>query len=143
MQKIVDLPNGRLLMVKVPKTSKDHWVMPVLYKDITCMLWFNDHYGHDGMCEKMLPPGSWQLLGKLEGITEEQANGIVQHKSWREVSYTPGVGYQTSGRGHAYKNYLSDTGLQYTAKESLQSLITSNGFNPDETVLLFEPSSIK
>lgn len=66
-----------------------------------------------------LPPGSWQLLGRVSEISEEVAATLVER--W------------DSGIWNDYSRHLARVN---TATESLASLLRSHGFEPEETVLL-------
>lgn len=134
MQKIVDLPNGRLLMVKVPTIAFGLDVNT--YANSAELMYMLDIAEVTDSCSsdetlitKPIPFGRWQLLGRPGEITEEKARGIVEQQR--------GGGYF---KNYEMKGSLANYGtfILPTSKESLQSLITSNGFNPDETVLLFE-----
>lgn len=61
-----------------------------------------------------LPPGSWEKLGRLEYLTEEQARGIVES----------GTGWYGSWFNYETETFVSNT--CYTALESLHSLLKAN-----------------
>jgi hypothetical protein len=71
-----------------------------------------------------LPPGNWQLICMARDTSEEMAKGIV-----------------TTGLNGLYKNY--DTWIDMSgfedydkAVDSLRSLLTSHGLNPETTLLI-------
>lgn len=123
-QATVKLPSGDFCFQEVPKKAKDFWIMPIVSRNSTRMLYFNDHYGHDGMCEKMLPSGSWQLLGAdPTQLTEEEAGEIVE--SWMSVF----------GNNRVYQIYPDAIPKCRTATASLDSLAASLGISKPYCVL--------
>lgn len=73
-----------------------------------------------------LPPGSWQILGRPEEITEEQWKGIV------DTYPDDGCG------GFAYMDYTSCVNGFETAKESGLDLLKSKGLNPESIIILIK-----
>lgn len=73
-----------------------------------------------------LPAGNWQIICTTKEITEEVAKGIV-----RELPV-----------GQRWMNYNGDYPVWWhTAKESLRSLVTSKGFNPESNYLIIKKVS--
>jgi lysyl-tRNA synthetase class I len=73
----------------------------------------------------ILPPGSWQLLGTTDSLTEEQKEELVERISmacnwWRNYVLTP-----------QYYEYLCDS-----ADKSWQSLLTANGIKGVRAILI-------
>ena len=114
-----------ILVVEVPEKAHNFWIMPILYKDITCQLRFDDHWGHDGTCEKTLVPGNWQFLSKGNEITPEQCAEIME-----------------SGEGKFGIEWYNDYSFQpkkffaVPPLESFQSFLKSNNYTPEKVVIL-------
>lgn len=68
-----------------------------------------------------LPSGSWQILGRLDEITEEQAKGIVQS--------------HTVYGSELYRNYETN-GFSVTAIESLHSTLKANQIDGNPLLLI-------
>lgn len=114
--------NGReFLFVEVPEDATDFSIIGCISGQSTCMLYFDRHYGHDGLCEKVLPPGSYRILCKASEAGEEQAREIVEYRN--NVS-----------RG--YVDYQKSSWLFTKATESLHSLILSLGMEVNRVIIL-------
>lgn len=109
----------------------DIYCMPIpdKYAQINIDPVFNELYwwSHEGIETTIpLPQGNWQIICTTKEITEEQAKGIV-----RELPV-----------GQRWHNYNGDYPVWWhTAKESLRSLVTSKGFNPESNYLIIKKVS--
>lgn len=75
-----------------------------------------------------LPPGSWSILGKGEQLSEEQCKEIVGKEYFEDDSEHWFV-YEKGGKIKSDLFYA-------TATESGHSLLASNGFEPNKTLIL-------
>ncbi len=71
---INDLPEGSMNFRIYNNSDKLYFDNPT--KDIASIYFRNWHIGN----EVDLPIGKWQILGKSENITEEQANNMMPYK---------------------------------------------------------------
>ncbi len=123
--------NGReFLFVEVPEDATDFSIIGCISGQSTCMLYFDRHYGHDGLCEKVLPPGSYRILCKASEAGEEESKEVVEKVSgWsKELFY--GYGAKCSD----YRDIV-DSAFD-TATESLHSLILSLGMEVNRVIIL-------
>lgn len=81
-----------------------------------------------------LPVGKYELVDKASSISEEQARGMVDKQRVK----TAFVGQKGEAIfGTLYTNYESRNDTRFdTALASLQSWVRSEGFNPEETVIV-------
>lgn len=70
-----------------------------------------------------LPPGNWQLICTTKEVTEEQAKGIVEREEGE------------------FKDYECDEAVYMYAANSLRSLLTSKGLDPNKNYLLIKKVS--
>lgn len=97
---IVDLPEGWKF---VPGKTENRFEGPYTSTSVA-----GEHIGRQKVF--YLPHGDWQLLGKLEDVSEDVADSIVE---WFETE-------------QYYKNYLHEGWISdISAKESFKSLIES------------------
>lgn len=90
---------------------------------LQCTIWDNDGLPEDSSMQYDLPSGNWQILGRANEITEEQAKEIVK----------------CTGKT-IYKDYANSyMGLSmsvFTALESFQSLLTANNITENQLILI-------
>lgn len=120
----IELSTGTLLVVDVQDSAKEFCIVPIVSRDSTQMLYFNDKYGHDGKCEKVLPPGHWQLLGHPSEITGEVWGKVVERYGI--------VGWRNYKVESQYEELLKQSPL-----ESGLSLCAAHGIKETD-VLLFK-----
>jgi hypothetical protein len=129
---------GNILLVKVPKGAngfelwKEYHIKGV-YKNPG--VGYNHPDPEINWEETELPPGRWQLL---RSCTADQ----LTEEDWRKIVDWYGVGdgsIDEAGVGDTFFCY-DDTEFCYdTAVESGLSLIRSQGMEPEETVVLYNP----
>lgn len=114
-----------LIAVEVPEGSYNHMIH--FNKTFECWHNFNEESeGHEDYFVD-LPPGSYTPIGLLSDVTEEQAVGLVEiYDDEHECCIW-------------YKDYFNTGYGVDTALASLHSLVRSQGMNPDQTVILYEP----
>lgn len=106
----VEVPNGRF----APKISPKN--LSLFYEDSKSDTVIN------------LPPGNWQIAGKLDEITEEQAAALVDSKTANNVIY------------HKHYTLYSEWPFLRDPKMSIRSLSQHLGFTPEQNVIvLFNP----
>ena len=121
--KEITLGNNTYLLVEIKnKKPRDFSIEGCLYRDSTQMLWFNDIEGHNGTCEKQLPPGAYELLGLCRDISEEGWAQIVEDNSM--------------GCWNNYKGIPDEKYTCLSATESAESLLRANNLSFDKTVIL-------
>lgn len=126
MDKPLTLPSGTYLVIELPEDIfKRATAIGVQEDMVSNNLTCNINGNIRSVC--MIPPGSWELIGKGNEITETVWRGIVE---WS---------YDDDGDGNVFtnvKNYETDEWNCDTFTESGLSLIKSLGYTPLTSVLI-------
>jgi hypothetical protein len=82
--------------------------------------------------EIKLPAGYWEIVGRPESITEEQAKQVVEAvKDWKTVIY-----YDYEAPGLDYRDIV-ETAYD-AALESFRSLLKSKSVDPEKVIILIK-----
>ena len=111
--------------------STGEWLLVVVPKDAICEIvnfenlkvwvrWYTPSFSDNGNID--LPPGQWSIVGKPLELSEEICKTIVR------VTIIQGSTFGT--------DYQNKKAFKRSAKESLLSLVESEGFEPETTLIL-------
>lgn len=102
------------------------------FKIVACLTCFTGN--NRWVTDIGLPSGNWQILGRLNETTDDQAKGIVEFRFGNQSEMLePGyINYNPSRNGWGEK-YIQNFD---TALESFHSLMQANGVTGDELILI-------